>query len=178
MLRFTLTRYSTTIYENRFVVGGVAERIIGAIFVALGHRASNIGVTVTRSDILVGDARLSVKGSFQSGSRSIRLVNVMGSSTGATWQEPTIVIMSNVGIGYADPELLPGEARRRTDVIELPATALRRLWQAQPDYLVQIIIPVALQDASRSDVASRIVADEILRYTKRLRPFDPRTPAD
>ncbi len=175
--RLLLTRYSTSIRENRFIVGGVAERIIAAAFVAMGHQASNTGVLVTRADIFVNGANLSVKSVFQRGPSSVRLVNVMGESSSAQWLEPTIFVISGKGIGYADPDMITNGTRRSRDAIELPMRLLRGHWEASPQYLVQVTIPHALQDESRSDVASRTVADEILRYTKRLRPFDPRTPS-
>lgn len=174
--RLLLTRYSTSIRENRFIVGGVSERIIAATFIALGHQASNTGVLVTGSDISVNGVNLSVKSIFQRSPRSVRLVNVMGESRGAHWRDPTIFIVSSLGIGYADPEMIPSGTRSVGDAIELPIRRLRAHWESQPHWFVPVTIPHALQDESRSDVASRSVADEILRYTKRLRPFDTRTP--
>lgn len=176
--RLLLTRYSTSIRENRFIVGGVSERIIAAAFVALGHAAANTGVLVTGSDISVNGAELSVKSIFQQSPRSVRLVNVMGSSSEARWSEPTIFVISSVGIGYADPSLIPTGTRRTGDAIELPLRYVRELWSADSQWLVPVTLPYALQDESRSDVASRSVADEILRYTRRLRPFDPRRPGE
>lgn len=86
---FLLARFNTRIYENRFIVGGVTERIISAAFVALGQRATNCGVRVTRTDIAVGDTSISIKGVFKPGHREVRVVNVMGDSTDARWNEPT-----------------------------------------------------------------------------------------
>jgi hypothetical protein len=177
-LRNLLTRYNTQIYENRFIVGGVAERIVAATFVALGASVKRLGVNVTRSDISIGDTKFSVKGSFRPGSRSIRLINVMGDSKDAAWDEPTIFIISGRGIGYADPSMLPGKTKRAKDVIELPSKPLFELWQARPELLFAMDIPFSLEDRDRSDIASRIVADEILRYTKRLKPFDTRLAED
>lgn len=174
--RLLLSRYSTSIRENRFIVGGVAERIVAATFVALGHAAANIGVHVTRTDISVCGAHLSVKSVFQRQPRGVRLLNVMGSSATAQWLEPTVFVVSQMGIGYADPAYIPTATRRTGDAVELPFGELRRHWMAHPECLVPVQIPYALADESRSDIASRVVADEILRYTSRLRPFDPRVP--
>lgn len=175
-----LTRYSTKIFENRFIVGGVTERIIAAAFVALGQDELKCGVTVTRADIAVGGAVLSVKGSFQPTARrrEIRLVNVMGDSTAAAWGEATIFVFAEMGMGYADPGLLTGCTVRAKDAILLPVAPLYKLWKQSPQYLLPLAIPVARADTGGSDIASRIVADEILRYTRRLRPFDPRTSQD
>lgn len=173
-----LSRFNTAIRENRFIVGGVAERIIAAAFREIGDPSSNAGVEVTRTDIWVGGARFSVKGSFQPKRSSIRLVNVMGSAPNAAWEEGTIFVLAGMGIGYADPDLLPDRTRRRTDVIELPTRPLYDLWRDQPDLLVQMNIPAARDDVEGSDIASRVIADEILRYMRRLKPFDPRSPRD
>ncbi|CAN5855396.1 hypothetical protein BH11PLA1_BH11PLA1_12750 [soil metagenome] len=177
-LELLLTRYNTQIYENRFIVGGVAERIIGAAFVALGKTTKSLGVHVTRSDISVGDVKLSVKGSFRPNPRDIRLVNVMGDSILATWDEPTIFVISGLGIGYADPALLPNSTRRASDAITLPMRPLKDLWETNPALLYPMNLPYSLNDKASSDIASRIVADEILRYSKKLKPFDTRTHED
>ncbi len=173
-LDLLLTRYNTQIYENRFIVGGVAERIIAAAFVALGERTRTLGVVVTRTDIRVGDVDLSVKSSFRPRTREIRMVNVLGDSLDATWREPTIFVISDFGIAYADPDLLPNQARRTRDAVVLGMKPLRDLWEQMPQFAVRMNIPYSRDDAAGSDVASRIIADEILRYTKRLKPFDPR----
>lgn len=173
-----LTRYNTQIYENRFIVGGVAERIIGAAFVAMGKVSKASGVHVTRTDICIGDVKLSVKGSFRPRPTNIRLVNVMGDSASAVWDEPTIFVISQLGIGYADPALLPDSTTRAKDAIVLSMKPLLALWKSKPEYFLSMNLPYSLDDKSKSDIASRIVADEILRYSKRLKPFDKRTHED
>lgn len=177
-LTLLLTRYNTQIYENRFLVGGVVERIIAAVFVALGDRARTVGVEVTRTDIHVGGCSLSVKGSFRPKPRTIRLINVMGNSPDALWKEPTIFVISKCGIGYADPGLLPSATIRAADALELKVRPLLDLWEAQSKYFIPIDLPYSRDQKEGSDVASRIVADELLRYTTRLRPFDRRTPCE
>lgn len=174
-LNLLLTRYNTQIYENRFIVGGVVERIIGAAYVALGKSNKATGVHVTRTDICVGDISLSVKGSFRPRPTTMRLVNVMGDSINANWDEPTIFVFSEIGIGYADPELLPNATKRAQDAILLPVRPLFDLWRASPEFLFPMSIPFSRNEKEGSDIASRIVADEILRYSKKLRPFDART---
>ncbi len=173
-----LSRYSTKLRENRFIVGGVVERIIAAAYLALGHKALNAGVRVTRSDILVRDTALSIKGAFRLKSGAgIRLVNVMGASKGTAWNEPTIFVVSGMGMGYADPDLLPNATTRASDAIVLRRKPLLDLWKHDAQWLTPMNVPGSREDESGSDVASRVIADEILRYgMKRLRPFDPRTP--
>lgn len=174
-----LSRYNTKIYENRFLVGGVAERIIAAAFIAIGHAAQKTGVTVTRTDLKVAGSDLSVKGSFKPGSRDIRLINTMGNSSEPIWNEPTIFVFSNFGIGYADPEILPDKTRRLKDALILKSRDIREFWESNPEFLVPLKIPYSRTDMEGSDVASRAVADEIFRYNmKKLKPFDGRSPQD
>lgn len=170
-----LNRFSTKVYENRFVVGGVAERIIAATFATIGQAATTAGVVVTRTDIHAGAAKLSVKGVFR-GAREVRLINVMGDSPSATWDEATILVIAGVGIGYADPLLVPNATKRPKDALLLPLKPVHALWSAQPQWLIPVAIPRSRDDLAATDVASRLVADEIFRYLKRLRPFDTRTP--
>lgn len=174
-----LSRYNTKIYENRFLVGGVAERIIAAAFLAIGHAADKTGVTVTRTDIKVAGSDLSVKGSFKPGSGDIRLINTMGDSSDPVWDEPTIFIFSESGIGYADPEILPNMTRRVRDALIIKSRDISAFWESNPGFHIPLTIPYSRTDVDGSDVASRAVADEIFRYNmKRLRPFDTRTPQD
>jgi hypothetical protein len=173
-----LSRYNTQIYENRFIVGGVAERIIAATFVAMGKAALTMGVRVTRTDIAIGDVCISVKGAFRPGKSDLRLVNVMGDSPAAVWNEATIFVVSQKGIGYADPMLLPDATKRAKDAVLLKRRALYAMWESKPEYFMEMKLPYSREDESQSDVASRIVADELLRYTKRLRPFDKRLPSE
>jgi hypothetical protein len=174
---FLLSRYDTKIYENRFIVGGVTERIIGATFVAMGRKFSNIGVRSTALDLSIDGTPLSVKGSFKPGHKDIRMVNVMGNSAAAAWEQATVFVIANVGIGYADPDLLTRATTRAKDAVILKTSKLLEFWEKNPKYLAKIQIPFSRSDIHGSDVASRVVADEILRYgMKRLKPLDTRTP--
>jgi hypothetical protein len=170
-----LSRYDTRIRENRFIVGGVCERLIGATFVALGCSFKNVGSTDAGFDLNIDGVSLSIKGSFKSGNRDIRLTNVMGSSKKAQWKEPTVFVFSNLGIGYADPEVLPKATKRASDAVILKSASLKAFWTKSPQWLCELPIPTSRSNPDISDVASRIVADEILRYNfKRLRPLDQR----
>src|SRR3990172_8976444 len=101
-----LSEYNTTLHENRFVVGGVLEHIIGAAMRAAGIEATNVGKFNPRIDISAPGAEgFSVKGGF-TGAGPIRLINVLGEGVGGGWQEATIFVLTGIGIAYADPELL------------------------------------------------------------------------
>ena len=115
---------------------------------------------------------------FRPRTGTIRLVNVMGDSSAAAWDEPTIFIIAKKGMGYADPDLLPGATTRAKDVVQLPTKPLYKLWDDRPEYLMDLDIPYSRADATGSDVASRLVADELFRYCKRLKPFDKRSPEE
>ncbi|RMG87595.1 MAG: hypothetical protein D6712_05385 [Chloroflexi bacterium] len=169
--KMLLSRYATSIYENRFIVGGVAERFIAATFLAIGKNVLSYGDLQQGADLQVDDAIFSIKGSF-SGSRDIRLINVLGDSELAKWQHATIFIISGKGVGYADPDLLPNCTKRVKDAVVLNLYHVYNLWENEPKLLVNIDIPQSRRDASGSDVASKVVADEILRDSrmKRLRP--------
>jgi hypothetical protein len=164
-----LGRYSTSIRENRFVVGGVAEIILGTALAAAGIPTVAVGHDAREADLLLmGTVRVSVKASLQASHGAIRLINVLGTSADTTWDVPLLVIASGLGVGYADPVLLPEATRRRPDVLELPFGRLRALWRAQPEYLCGMSVPVALQDPARSEVASRALAREIIRASPSL----------
>ena len=174
-----LQRYSTSIRENRFIVGGVAERIVAATFRAMNLKSYNLGLVVEGADLQVGTAKFSLKGMFSRSKGDVRLVNVMGPSTTAEWVHATIFMISGLGFGYADPHLIPSDQVRRTsDALVLRYNTLRALWDERPNLLIPLSLPVSRADVAGSEVASRLVADQILRSTKRLRPSDDRPAFD
>jgi hypothetical protein len=176
-INMVLSRYNTQIYENRFLVGGSVERLIAAAFAAIGEPARTVGVSVTRTDLLVQDTHLSVKGVFRPKAAEIRLINTMGNSTGTAWNEPTIAVVSGLGIGYLDPGLLPDSTKRSKDAIAIPLKTVKQFWTEHERWRVTMPIEHSREDKVGSDVASRAVVDEILRYNfRRLRPFDSRSP--
>ena len=61
------------------------------------------------------------------GARSrIRLIDALGDSA-ARWTAPTIFIIAERGIGYADPGLLPNATRAARDAAILPVIARRHM---------------------------------------------------
>ncbi|NPA34150.1 MAG: hypothetical protein GXO48_04375 [Chlorobi bacterium] len=100
-----ITDYNTTIYANRFIVGDVVEILLCALIKAVGLKCeiSNQERTDLYIQIPNGPGGMfSIKSNF-TGSGTIRLINVMGSSEGTTWSEPTIFLIAGKGIYYADP---------------------------------------------------------------------------
>lgn len=166
--------YSTKIRENRFVVGGAAEVIVCAAIRATGIQATDNTLSSTGGDIsLPSGCQLSLKGVFSRSVSSIRIVNVLGASTDAAWNHATIFMVSGRGLLYADPELLPDCASRKSDAVVLPYKALRQFADSHKEWTIDLEVPFSLQDESKSRLTSRTVAFEILRGLPRLRQSMP-----
>jgi hypothetical protein len=145
-------RFDTAIYENRFIVGGVVEQLLGASLRAVGCDIDNVAKTSRGVDLASPtlDVGFSVKAQFKRGPE-IRLVNTMGGS-GATaeWTHATIFVIVGVGIGYADPG------------------SLAEMWATQTDFLIQCDVPAKPLKSSHSRVASDVVAQDIMIEFKNL----------
>lgn len=164
-LGLLISEYDTSIRENRFIAGGATERILATAMRSIGiSGARSRGLHLDEEDIVVGNCQLSVKAQF-SGRAAIRLVNTQGSADGRLWETPTIFVLANRGIGYADPALLPGETRSSGDAVILPRKPLDDLHDAQPRWLLPCSVPAKAQDASQRRAASEAVATEILLRT-------------
>lgn len=163
-------RFDTAIYENRFIVGGVVEQLVGASMRAVGCEIDNVakasrGVDLSSSTLNVG---FSVKAQFKKGPE-IRLVNTMGGSgANAVWSHATIFVIVGVGIGYADPDLITEGLVPRSDVLTLKTHALGELWANQPQYLIPCDIPTKPIAGGHSRVASDVVAQDIMLDFKTL----------
>jgi hypothetical protein len=162
--RVVNVRFDTAIYENRFIVGGVVEQLLGASMRAVGCDIDNVaktsrGVDLSSSTLDVG---FSVKAQFKRGPE-IRLVNTMGGS-GATaeWTHATIFVIVGVGIGYADPGLVTSGLVPRSDVLTLKTSALAEMWSTQTGFLIQCDIPAKPLKSSHTRVASDVVAQDIM----------------
>lgn len=170
-IRALLSDYNTTIHENRFLVGGVCEHIIGTAMRAAGIDAENIGKYSPRIDVKIPNAEgYSVKGEFIGGGE-IRLINVLGKGLGQAWREGTIFIISGMGIAYADPEILPSATVSRGDAIALRRGPLVEFLENKPEYLIRCDVPRKSVDIKGSKMASETVAREILDKLPTLRNF-------
>lgn len=174
--RELLTRFATTIYENRFVVGGAIEVILLAALRASGIEARDVGAEETRIDIRIPTGGFSVKGHF-SNSGDVRLINVLGDSEQTAWKEATLFVLYGIGIGYADPKLLEDQnaVRRTKDAIVIRYSVLRGFFSQNSEWLIQCEIPQALQNRNESELVSRTVAREILAKTPKLFNALPQT---
>ncbi len=98
-------RYNTTIYENRFTVGGAVEVFTYALLKSVGIDCTLYGDQSNAGDILLpGDRKLSVKSRFTP-SGGVTLLNKRGSGV-RTWQIPTLFVLSGVGIVFGAPDMV------------------------------------------------------------------------
>jgi hypothetical protein len=169
-------RYDTKIYENRFIVGGVVEQLLGASMRAVGLEVDNIAKSSRGVDLLFPslEVGLSVKAQFKRGSE-IRLVNTMGGSgASVVWNHATVFVIVGIGIGYADPEVLSEGLSARSDALTLRISALQELWELNPEYLIKCDVPSKAQNSDLSRVASDVIAQDIMiEFKSLLRHFRP-----
>lgn len=163
-------RFDTAIYENRFIVGGVVEQLLGASMRAVGCDIDNVAKTSRGVDLFLPtlDVGFSVKAQFKRGP-DIRLVNTMGGSgASAVWTHATIFVIVGVGIGYADPDLVTSGLVPKSDVLLLKTSALAELWATQTGFLIQCDVPAKPMNSSHTRVASDVVAQDIMIEFKNL----------
>ena len=173
-LGLLISEYDTSIRENRFIAGGATERILATTMRCVG--IANVrarGLDLSDEDIVVDGHQISVKASFTGGKQEIRLINTLGDS-GAIWRTATIFVLANRGIGYADPDLLPGAARSKRDAVTLPRHPLDELHDTQPQWMLRCAVPAKAQDVSQRRAASEAVATEILQRTAAGRAMFPK----
>lgn len=157
--------YNSTIRENRFTVGGATERIVATAMRAAGiANVQSRGFAEDEEDIMVGGVAISVKSSYTGRRDQLRLTNTMGDS-GTQWSTPTIFVIAERGIGYADPGLLPNATRIASDVVTLPRAPLDDFHDRNPDYFLVCAVPRKSTDPSRSKIPSVAVANEIMAKT-------------
>ena len=157
--------YNTSIYENRFTVGGAVEIMTLLLLRACGISAQPAGQESTGIDIhLAGGAALSIKSQFAPSPGQFNLVNTRSGSD-ATWDVGTIFVIARRGIGYADPELLPNATRVANDALILDWARIREFWETHPQYLHTADVPVKPPTilSGESKVASHAVALEVLQ---------------
>ena len=120
-------RYNTTIYENRFVVGGAVEVFTYALLKSVGIDCTLYGDQANAGDILLPkDRKLSVKSRFAR-SGSIILLNKRGAGV-RTWQTATLFVLAGVGIVFGAPDMVDDAHVRDTgDAQELSNKGLAQL---------------------------------------------------
>lgn len=170
-LKTLLNDYNTTIYENRFIVGGAVEYFIYIIL-----KKINLSVSMSGDESIGGDIRfnngkqISIKSSFTKSTPTIRLINTMGDSRNAIWDIPTIFIIASKGIGYADQLLIDKKyLQKQKDCLILKTKGLYEYWENNNKHFIEINIPTKKQTLLTGDskkasneIAKKIINDKSL----------------
>ena len=164
-----LKDYNTTLYENRFIVGGAVEVFTCALLRASGLNAALYADEEKAGDLLLPQGkRLSVKGSFTGGAAEVKLINQLGEGA-RRWDTATLFIVSEVGIVYGDPDLVAPEHIKQV----ADGLALRRQGHAALIQNKRYVIPLDLprkpsaQTTAFSRKASATIAKQVM-HEKRL----------
>ncbi len=163
-------RYSTRVRENRFVVGGATEIVVGAALRACGIPVVPRGTQTLRWDLVFEDrqAGYSVKSMLRAPSTT-RLVNTQSRSPSpADWDVATLFLLPE-GLVYADPALPwwrshRSEIRVRSDALVVSRTSIRNFAAQHPEW--KIPCPISLpedQDRARVRTASYDLALTVLK---------------
>lgn len=164
-LGILLNNYNTTIYENRFLVGGALEVFTILLLQEAGIPAQPYGDETADGDIILPRRKLlSVKGSFTQRTHSIRLINTMG-DTMPVWNTATLFVLSGVGIVYGDPQMIePNEDLTKSkDALLLNSHGLKKIMADQKN-IFPMPIPTKPDSTltQRSLKASAAVAKQII----------------
>ena len=164
--------YNTAIYENRFTIGGAIEHLVVATFNGAGLPAQHIGRGDARVDVTAHepssdlDAGFSIKASFSS--FNVRLINMLGQGN-PSWVEPTLFLLSGVGIAYADPLLLPNATKQTSDAILMDGKLLKSFVTEHPEYVIPFAFKMPPSGTiATSKTASEDVARSIVKNFPRL----------
>jgi|GEM_PF-338361 len=174
-IRVVLDRYNTTVWENRFIVGGVVEQIIGASARELGLVVANAGKQNQGYDLELDKTRdlgISIKGIFASTGGMHNLVNFRSSGESedlrSRWSRATIFVMSDVGVGYIDPQMGSEFLHQTADALQISGKKLKAWWDEHPEWLVSVAIPKK-SNLEATRVASDAVSWDIFNDFSRLR---------
>lgn len=180
--------YDTAIRENRFVVGGVIEYIVGAAMRACGVPVHHRGAVAHDADLMFDDVErgYSIKSLLKS--TSTRLVNVLGERPSLDrWRIGTIFLLSGTGIVYAD-RLLPWWQRNlercvqvRSDALELRKQYIEEFADEHPEWVIPCRLPTTeTQPRTRpartasGDLAAQILMHRptLFEQLPKLRPWE------
>jgi len=163
-------RYDTRVRENRFVVGGVIEHIVGAAIRACHVPVRHRGLTTIDVDLVFEDVQggYSVKSIFRA--TATRLVNVLSGEapTRDRWRAATLFLVGG-GIVYADPDLqwwrvnMDRCIRPRTDALEVRRDCVEEFAQRNPQWAIACNFPAGRGGSVGRSIASADVAAQILR---------------
>ncbi|MCY3858978.1 MAG: hypothetical protein OXG25_08720 [Gammaproteobacteria bacterium] len=160
-----LERYNTTIHENRFVVGGAVEVFTCALLRSVGIDCTLYADQAKYGDILLpNDRKLSVKGSFVGGIKSVKLINKLGGGR-REWTTATLFVVAEVGIIYGNPDLVADEhIQDVSDGTQITAAGMRLLSENPMNVLeMEILRKPPTEMTGFSHKASTAVARQILQ---------------
>ena len=161
-----LQRYNTTIYENRFVVGGAVEVFTCALLRSTGLDCTLYGSQAREGDILLpNDRKISVKGTFR-GVTDIRLLNTMGKGE-RKWTTATLFVVSGLGIAFGTPDMVESAHIESVgDAIVLKKGGLQRIVDNPENvFAMDIDDKPPTETTGLSLKASTTVARQILQDT-------------
>jgi hypothetical protein len=142
------TRFDTRIRENRFVVGGALEIIVGAAFRACGVNVLHRGATEMSLDLIFEDQKggYSIKSMLRAD--TTRLINVLGHQPSVQdWQAATLFLIPS-GIVYADPALpwwqenASRAIRARSDALEISRKHIEKFAGSHPNWTISCSLSV------------------------------------
>ncbi|OHA45573.1 MAG: hypothetical protein A3H13_02400 [Candidatus Taylorbacteria bacterium RIFCSPLOWO2_12_FULL_48_11] len=176
-IRRVLTEYDTAVFENRFIVGGVIEYIVlAAINGSDVVKGKHVGGTKKGVDVCIDTfrgkpcaAEISIK---YSSSGDIRMINTLGVSTDAHWNEATLFVLPEIGIVYADAAQIPKSAIvRMKDAISVSRKAILKHAQKNKEFVLQVTIPAKTEIAKQKNPKTAIedIARAIIRQFARLK---------
>jgi hypothetical protein len=159
-------QFDTRIRENRFVVGGALEIILGAAFRACGVKVLHRGATEASWDLILEgeEGGYSVKSMLKTS--ATRLINVLGRRPSVqNWQAATLFLIPS-GIVYADPALpwwrknASRVIRVRSDALEISRSHIEEFAQGHPEWSIECNLPV--HQASREErIPGRTVSSQL-----------------
>ncbi|MCR4425018.1 MAG: hypothetical protein NUW23_02350 [Firmicutes bacterium] len=167
--------YDTALRENRFVVGGAIEFIVGAALRACDVRVRHKGALKTDLDLILEEnekSGYSLKAVLKA--TNTRLINVMGAApTLERWLTATIFLLSGVGLVYADPAIdwwaLRGRQHVKVadDALEVSRKSIEAYAKANPGWLAPCLLPGLEERKKRlrpARTASADVAAQVLYH--------------
>ena len=158
-----ITKYNTTIRENRFLVGGIVEVFTLALMRSTGIEIEACGKDAVRGDLILPSGEMfSVKSCFTKAS-SIKLINTLGDSN-PSWNTATLFVLSNYGIVYGDPTMKEENDLTRTrDSLNIKRKAFTRFAQDSSN-LIEMNIPLKppLEMDNSKDIESITIAIKLM----------------
>lgn len=159
-----IKEYNTANRENRFIVGGAIEILFAALLKSLNFKVKWL-IGEMRYDLVINNIDFSLKTNF-TGSGDIRLINILGNKK-AKWEEPTIFLISGIGMCYSDPEIGNFQTKHTKDALTINVKQIINFVKNHPQYLIKIILNKKQRYIkNNTKTASMDVAQAILEKIK------------